>query len=374
LNREYDVVVIGAGIAGASAAALLAADAKVAIVEREGGPGYHATGRSAAYFAPAYGNATVRNLTAASAEFFYSPPPGFTDVPLIRPRQALFVARATQAESTTAMRAENSSLQPVDREFMSTRVPIINSDVIHHGLLDEAGGDLNVDAILQGFLRLFRTRGGDLYTNTTIDNVVYRQGMWQIDLPDGMLRTPVIVNAAGAWADGVAELAGLGALGIVPKRRTALLVDGPTDVEFADWPLVIDMDENFYFKPDAGQLLVSPADETPSPPCDAQPDELDVAIAIERFTEVTTLPVSRVRHRWAGLRTFAPDKTFVVGFDPRASGFFWLAGQGGYGVQSSPGMAQLARHLLLGTTVPDGFASIVESTSAVDPARLIQHA
>ena len=186
-----------------------------------------------------------------------------------------------------------------------------------------------------------------------------------------LLKAPLVINAAGAWADPLANMAGLGSLGLVPKRRTALLVDAPAGLDIKDWPLVIDVDEQLYFKPDAGQLLVSPADETPSAPMDAWPEELDIAIAIDRLLQVVDLDVKTVNQRWAGLRTFAPDKTFVVGLDPRAEGFFWLAGQGGYGVQSSPGMAHLVRHLVLGSTLPADFADVSKSIEAVAPARLL---
>lgn len=371
MTKRYDIIVIGGGIAGASAAWAMAEDAKVLLIERERQPGYHATGRSAAYFAPAYGNATVRSLTAASDAFFHSPPDGFTDTPLIRSRQALFVARRDQHASAAAMQAENPTLLAIDAARVAAHVPIVDTTTVAEGLLDPTGGDLDVDAILQGFLRGFRRRGGEVTTGVPVDAIDYRQGRWSIDMGSDSLQAPTIVNAAGAWADQVASAAGLDPLGLVPKRRTALLVDAPDDIDFADWPLVIDIDEQFYFKPDAGQLLISPADETPSEPCDAQPDELDVAIAIDRFTQVTSMQVRRVNHRWAGLRTFAPDKTFVVGFDPRAEGFFWLAGQGGYGVQSAPGMAQLARHLLLQTQVPAAFRRIQDSVDAVSPDRLI---
>lgn len=371
MDKQFDVIVIGAGIAGASAASEIAADASVLLLDMESAPGYHATGRSAAYFAPAYGNATVRNLTAASTTFYYEPPAGFSDVPLLRPRKALFVGRSSQVDSIAAMQQENPALQYQDGDAVVLRVPIIDPGVIDRGLLDPVGGDLDVDAILQGYLRAFRERGGELLASAGVTDMAFEQGQWHIATPQHTATSPYIINAAGAWADNVASLAGLAPLGIVPKRRTAILVDGPTDMDFADWPLVIDVDEQFYFKPDAGQLLVSPADESPSAACDAQPEELDVAIAVDRVCQATNLDIKRINHRWAGLRSFAPDKTFVVGFDPRAKGFFWLAGQGGYGVQSAPGMAQLARHLALGTSIPAAYARIADSIGDVSPERLI---
>lgn len=371
MDNVFDIIVIGAGIAGASAASEIAGDARVLLLDMENAPGYHATGRSAAYFAPAYGNATVSNLTAASAPFYCEPPAGFSETPLLRPRTALFIGTPAQADSVASMQAENPALEFQDSAAVTARVPVIDPTVIDRGLLDPAGGDLDVDAILQGYLRALRHRGGTLWVNTRVQAMAFTGGQWQLETPKGSVSAPLVVNAAGAWADPVAELAGLAPLGIVPKRRTALLIDGPNDMDYTDWPLVIDIDEQFYFKPDAGQLLISPADETPAVPGDAQPEEMDIAIAVDRVSQVTRLEIKRINHRWAGLRSFAPDKTFVVGFDPRARGFFWLAGQGGYGVQSAPGMAQLARHLVLGSEIPAAYRRIADSIPDVSPERLI---
>ena len=267
------------------------------------------------------------------------------------------------------MVAENPSLSRIDGAALASQVPVLDLDVIQQGLLDDAGGDLDVDAILQGFLKGSRLKGGELVTGTNIQEISRKVGLWHLDCGNAVFTAPVLVNAAGAWADELARAAGVGPVGLIPKRRTALLIDAPADQDITDWPLVIDVDEQFYFKPDAGQILVSPADETPSPACDAQPDELDVAIAVDRLMAATRIEVRRVNHRWAGLRTFAADKTFVVGFDPRADGFFWLAGQGGYGVQSAPGVAQLARDLLLESAPRPSLAPVVD---LVAPGRFLR--
>ena len=365
----YDIIVIGDGIAGVSAAAELAADAKVLLLELEARPGMHATGRSAAYYAPTYGNAVVQNLTAASESFFRSPPAEFTDSPLLRPRDALFVGTPAQALSIAEMQAENPSLIAMSAEDLVRRVPIVKPDVLAQGLLDPVGGDLDVDAILQGYLRLYQRRNGELRTRSGVKGLRYHEGLWQVDLGAETVTAAIVVNAAGAWADSVAALAAVKPLGLVPKRRTAILLKAPPSVDITDWPLLIDVDEQFYFKPDAGQILLSPADETPSVPCDAQADELDIAVAMDRFLRAVDLDIQSINHRWAGLRTFAPDKTFVVGFDAQAKGFFWLAGQGGYGVQSAPGMANLARHLLLKTTLSAADKRLRDSVEAVAPTR-----
>ena len=359
MAASADIIVIGAGIDGASAAAELAATARVVVLEREPQPGYHATGRSAAFFVVSYGNAAVRAITAASEPFYRSPPQGFTDVPLIRPRPCIFFGRPDQRDAIKSLHAEVSSLQSLDPGQVRQRVPVILPGYLEGGLLDDTGGDLDVDAILQGFLWRLRERGGKLYSGREVHGLSRNNGLWKVGTGDETLTAPLVVNAAGAWVDEIARLAGLDPLGLQPKRRTAMLIDAPEGHDVTNWPLMVNVEEEFYFKPDAGALLLSPADETPSPPCDAQPEELDVALAVDRFETATGLEVSRVTHRWAGLRTFAPDKTFVVGFDPRTEGFFWLAGQGGYGVQTSPGMAQLAAALITG-------ASLLEQASVGD--------
>ena len=366
-----DIIVIGAGIAGVSVASELAATARVVVLEREAQPGYHATGRSAAFFVVSYGNAAVRAVTAASEPFYRSPPQGFTDVPLIRPRPCIFFGRPDQHKALRSLHAEVPTLRKLEAEQVRTWVPIMLPGYLEGGLLDETGGDLDVDAILQGFLRRLRERGGKLYTRREVQDISRSGGLWRVTSGEQVLTAPVLVNAAGAWVDEVARLAGLEPLGLQPKRRTAMLIDSPDGRDVSDWPLMVNVEEEFYFKPDAGALLLSPADETPSPPCDAQPEELDIALAVDRFETATGLDVSRVTHRWAGLRTFALDKTFVVGFDPRADGFFWLAGQGGYGVQTAPGMAQLATALITGTSPLERVGIADDVVRQLAPGRLL---
>ena len=366
-----DIIVIGAGIAGVSAAAELAASARVIVLEREPQPGYHATGRSAAFFVLSYGNSAVRAVTAMSESFYRSPPQGFTDVPLLRPRPCIFFGRTDQRGALLSLQDEVPSLQRLTVEEVRERVPIMLPDYLEGGLLDKTGGDLDVDAILQGFLRRLRDRGGELYAHREVHGISRSNGLWKVRSGNETLTAPVVVNAAGAWVDKIAPLAGLEPLGLQPKRRTAMLIDAPQGRDFSDWPLMVNVEEEFYFKPDAGALLLSPADETPSPPCDAQPEELDVALAVDRFETATGLNVSRVTHRWAGLRTFAPDKTFVVGFDPRTEGFFWLAGQGGYGVQTAPGLAKLTASLITGTSPREQTDRNEDLTSLLAPDRLL---
>ena len=344
--HQTDIAVIGGGIAGCSAAAALSEYCSVLLLEREPLPAMHATGRSAAYYAPAYGNDTVRALTAAGSGFFSSPPNGFTEVPLLHTRGALFVATRNQSGTLAALESETPWARRLDGPSVHDQVPILRSGPVTTGLLDDTGGDLDVDALVQGFLRHLRANGGTFETGSNVTSMHHGNSGWVLRTNQATHHAPVVLNAAGAWADAVAGLAGLEPLGLEPRRRTALTVDPPPGLDIQRWPMVIDADEQFYFKPDAGRLLLSPADETPSPPCDAQPEALDIAIAIDRIQQVADLPVTQVRSRWAGLRTFAHDRTFVVGFDPRTLGFYWLAGQGGYGVQSCAGVADLVTHAL----------------------------
>ena len=373
-TESCDIIVIGAGIAGASAAAELAADARVVLLEMEPRPGYHASGRSAAYFAAAYGKAVVQAITRASEAFFRSPPPGFTEVDLFRPRACIWFGRPDQAPALEAMRAAVPRLEFLDEAAVRARVPVIRPGYLHGGLLDREGGDLDVEALLQAYLKLFRRNGGRLCLDRRAETLEPEGAGWAVTAGDTRFTAPVVVNAAGAWAEQVGERAGLAALGIRPLRRTALTIDAPAGVDIDDWPEMVDIDEAFYFKPDAGAILVSPADETPTPPVDAQPEDLDVAIGVDRFEQATGIDVRRVRAAWAGLRTFAPDRVFVAGFDPRAAGFFWLAGQGGYGVQSSPAMAKLTRYLVSGVRPQGDFSDVLQYVEEVSPARLVADA
>jgi D-arginine dehydrogenase len=369
--QTSDIIVIGGGIAGVSAAAELAADTTVTLLEMEAQPGYHASGRSAAYFAAAYGKKIIRDITACCETFLRSPPTDFTEVDLFRPRDCMFFGREDQAEKLLAMQQDNPRLQFVDSRAVCERVPVLSRDYIHGAMWDQKGGDLDVDAMLQGFLRLFRRRGGQFLGSHCVSSLARSGGVWTVTAGPQRFQAPIVVNAAGAWVERIAGMAGLEALGITPLRRTALTIDPPGGADISDWPEMVDADEDFYFKPDAGQLFISPADETPSKPCDAQAEDIDVATGIYRFEQATGLDIRRVNHSWAGLRTFAPDRVFVAGFDPRADGFFWLAGQGGYGVQSSPAMARLARYLVTGAVPEPEFSPVLEYVDQVAPDRLL---
>jgi D-arginine dehydrogenase len=368
-RQQADIIVIGGGMAGVSAAAALAEGADVLVVEAEPQPGYHSTGRSAAYFAAAYGRPGLRALTVLSEAFLRNPPEGFTDVPLYHARDNMFFARPDQEASLQKLLDEDSALQRIDEAAVRHRVPLFKPGHLAGAAWDRRGGDLDVDAILQGFLRQLRRRGGRLLADCRVTGLHRAGNKWRVEAGEYRFEAPVVINAAGAWADVVAELAGLQRLGIQPLRRTALIIDAPGNADVRGWPNMLDADEDFYFKPETGKILISPADETPSAPCDAQPDDLDVAWGVHHFEQATGLDIRHVAQRWAGLRTFAPDRDLVAGFDPRTDGFFWLAGQGGSGIASAPATASLVAHLIQQSTPRTGFDGVKDLAARVSPAR-----
>jgi len=342
----FDVLIIGAGIAGASLAASLPAGSRVALIEREAQPGYHSTSRSAALFSQIYGNAAVRALSRASRAFLFDPPPEFTPTPLVAPRGALHIARRDQWASFEAMAALPDVLagaRIVDPAEAGRLSPLLRDGYVGHALFEADARDIDVNALHQGYLRRFRANGGQLRLDSDVHRIERVGDRWRVTTSTGDFLSPIVVNAAGAWADKVGAMAGAAPIGLTPRRRTAVLVEGADGPAVAASAMTIDIDETFYFKPDADLLLLSPADETPVDACDAQPEEMDVALAIDRVEQATTLKVRRVRAKWAGLRSFVEDRGPVVGFDPGLPGFFWLAGQGGYGIQTAPAMGRLRR-------------------------------
>lgn len=364
--ESWQVIVIGAGIAGASVAAELATlGARVLLLEREDRPAYHTTGRSAALFTVAYGPPVIRALSRASE-------PAFRDgAPLLRPRGAMFLARPDQQAALDAMAAEvGPAVEPITAQAAREWVPVLHPDYLAAALVDASAADIDVDALHGGYLRRLTTAGGVLRCKAGVTGIARDGAGWRVQAGGTDLRADILVNAAGAWADELAAAAGVARVGLVPKRRTALLVAPPPGVVIDAWPLAVDVDEQFYVKPDAGMLMLSPADETPSPPCDAAPDEMDVAIAIDRVQGAMDLPVRRVAHKWAGLRSFVADKSPVVGFAPGAPGFFWLAGQGGYGIQSAPALSRWAAAAVLGLPAPADIADHGVTPAPMAPDRI----
>ncbi|MDP3657413.1 MAG: FAD-dependent oxidoreductase [Brevundimonas sp.] len=354
--RRYDYLVIGSGIAGASIACELADSASVLVVEREASHGYHTTGRSAAMFIESYGNAWIRRLTGASRAFFDAPPDGFCDHPLLRRRGCLNIATRDQLPALDALAAdivaEGSGMREISGEAARAMVPVLRPDVVA-AVFEPDSSDIDTHGLHAGYLRMARARGADLQLNAGAERIERRAGGWRVSLAGGdTIEVGVIVNAAGAWSDEVAERAGARPVGLEPRRRTVILIDPPAGLAIETLPTVIDVDEQFYFKPESGRLLASPADETLSAPVDAAPEELDIAICVDRIETATTLSISHVGRSWAGLRTFAPDRTPVFGYDPDIVGFFWFAGQGGYGMQTAPAAARLGAALAHEREIP----------------------
>jgi D-arginine dehydrogenase len=347
----YDIAIIGGGIAGASLAHFIGGQRSVLMLEREAFHGYHASGRSAAEFTRRFHAPLVGKLAVASAEFLRSPPDGFTDVPLLIQRGNLLVASEEKSGHLKAIFERESDS---DSELLSqsvedavARVPFLDPDYIKAAFFDPDCYDVEAETLLQSFVKSARKTGAEIRTSCELVSAQHNGVAWNLETSLGEFSAKILVNAAGAWADTVGKLAGVKPLGITPYRRTVITVDLPAGIEAARLPEVNEIDEAWYVKPDAGHLLISPADATPSEPCDAQPEELDVAYAMHYLEEATTLRPSVPASKWAGLRTFSPDRLPVVGFDTAQPRFFWLAGQGGYGIQSSPALGQYAAGLLL---------------------------
>lgn len=372
--RECDYLIIGAGIGGASAGYRLAENASVIVVEREERPGYHTTGRSVAVYTEAYGPHVIRALAIAGGEFFTAPPQGFTAKPLCHPHGLMFVARADQRAILEAALAEVQELSPsiamISLDEAIERVPVLRRDYLDAVFLDPNTMALDVDAIHQGYLRGLKARGGEVVCDAEVLGFDRKAGLWKVETKAGVFAAPVVINAAGAWADVVAGMIGAREIGLVPKRRTVIAFAPPAGVKTDDWPVVFDTQEEFYFKADAGTILGSPADETPSPPTDAQPEELDIAITVDRLEKATTMEVGRIIRSWAGLRSFVSDGVPVVGFDPDIEGYFWCAGQGGYGIETSAGLSRAAAALARGDDLPRDIADLGVTPADLGPQRL----
>ena len=372
-SAQTDVCVIGGGIAGLSAAAHVAERQRVVLLERESQLAYHATGRSAALFDETYGNPTIGALTRASRAFYVDPLKGFADAPLLKERGSLFIATEEQRAALTRLadefRAGGASVTLGDGAHARQRVPVLASTIA--ACLHQAESwDIDVGAVVSGFRKLLRARGGQIVTGAEVGTLERDRNGWRVGAGSTSLTVSTVINAGGAWADGVAQLAGVAPVGLEPRRRTALTVDLPAGIDARPWPFVGDVDERFYFRPEGGRLLLSLADETLSPPCDAQPEDEDVAAAIDRVEHATTMAFNRVVSAWAGLRSFVRDRRPVVGFDETAPGFFWLAGQGGYGFQTAPAIARCVASLVRGEPLPGDIAEAGVTVATLGPGRL----
>ena len=372
---KIDIVVIGAGIAGASVASHLAPHRSVLLLERESQPGYHSTGRSAAMFMESYGPPAVRALTRASRAFYTTPPAGFAEHPLLAPRGTLYVAApgedAALAKEFAHLAATCPGLLQLDRDQTLARVACLRPERVLGAIYDSNSMDIDVHSLHQGYLRTMRQHGGVLRCDAGVVAAQRHGDGWELHLSGGStVQARVVVNAAGAWADTVGALLGAAPIGLVPHRRSAFTFQPPQGMAVAHWPVVASLDETWYFKPDAGVLLGSPANADPTVPHDVVPEELDVATGIHHIEAATTLTIRRPLRTWAGLRSFVPDGELVVGWDPACDGLFWLAGQGGYGIQSAPGVSALAASLLLGQALPEELVRHGVDPAIVSPRRL----
>lgn len=366
---QADLLVLGAGIVGASVAYHAAPHARVVVLEREPQPGMHSTGRSAALFLEGYGPQQVRALTRASRAFLHGPPGGFSSVPLVGARGALTVAAAGQQDALAAkfetLRTEIPLLRTLDRGGLLAHVPVFRPEAAVAAFHDPGAADLDVDALLQGFLRGARARGAQLVCGLGDVALSRHGGAWRAEAGRRRWEAPAVVNASGAWADVVASQAGVAPIGLEPRRRSAFTFEPPVGLSVERWPAVTALDESYYFKPDACLLLGSPANADPVSPHDVMPEDLDVALGIDRIERATTMRIARPRSAWAGLRCFSPDGEPVIGPDRAAPGFHWAAALGGYGIQTSPAVGALSAAQALGLPVPDWLTS-----RGVDPERL----
>jgi D-arginine dehydrogenase len=366
--KTADVIVIGGGIAGASAAAEIAAEgARVLLLEMESQPGYHATSRSAAMYEPCEGVSVVRALTRASFGFLSSPPDGFVEVPLLSPRGVLMLGYA--GDETPIADARHNGFADVDAGFARSKLPLVKLDGVIAILWDEAAQDIDVDALHAGRLRSLRRAKGEVIVDAPVRRGARAGGVWRLEAGDEAYEAATIVVAAGAWSDQVAASCGVPPVGLQPKRRSAAVVPAPPGVSVADWPEISPVDISFYAKPMGGKLMLSPADEEPVEPHDAWADDLRLAEAAAGLERVLDMQVQRLERTWGGLRTFSPDGLPVVGFDPGADGLFWLAGQGGYGIQTSPALSKLAAALVAGRDTPAELARKGVSAAALSPRR-----
>ncbi len=371
--READFLIAGAGIGGTSCANWLPAESSVILLEMESQPGYHTTGRSIAVYTEAYGPRTIRALAKSGYKFLTNPPDGFSDIPLSRPQGLLFVAREDQMDALRDGLANVQELSP-DIQMVSAgeavrQVPVLREDYLAGAFLDSSALALDVNAIHQGYIRGLRHNGGEIVCNAEINSLERKGGKWHVTTPQGEFAAPVLINAAGAWADEVGQMAGARKINLQPKRRTVVAFVPQNCEVSSDWPVVIDCEEEFYFKVDAGTVMGSPADETPVAPQDVQPEEIDIACTIDRLQTATTMKVDKLERTWAGLRSFVPDGVPVSGFDPDAEGFFWCAGQGGYGIETSIGMGRCSAALATGNPLPIDINAFGVTAADLSPER-----
>ncbi len=360
-----DFIVIGGGIAGVSAAAYLAPHGSVLLLEQESSLAYHTTGRSAATFITNYGSPGARALARASKSFLENPPDGSADAALLSPRGVIWTARPDQTDDIESVanvgRASGSDPEVLDADQIMEIMPLMNRANLGGGIYEPTARDVDVAGLHQAFVRILRKHDGTIELSSPVTALSTNQGKWTVTTATGKFHSPTIVNAAGAWGDAVAAMAGVEPIGLQPLRRTAFMVPGSD--QYSKYPMIVGIGNDYYFRPDGSQFLCSLSEEEPSEPTDARPRMEDVALAIDRINEVTTLGIRTVNSQWTGLRTFAPDREFVIGEEPTAPGFFWVVGEGGSGIMTSPGFGALVASQIIG----DGLSEDL-TTAGVDPA------
>lgn len=372
-STPTDFLILGAGIAGASIGYFLAPHGRSVMLERESQPGYHSTGRSAAQFIASYGPPQVRALSRASEPFFNNPPAGFADAPLLTPRGLLTVAGPDEMqhldEAWDTLQQTSPRGQQLSAADALAMVPALRPEKVAAALYEPDSFDMDVHAIHQGYLRGSKQAGGTLVCDAEVVAIDRVGHLWRVrTAAGGEYDAPVLINAAGAWCDAVAQLAGVTPIGLVPKRRTAFTFAAPANSDTARWPLLFAADGSFYMKPDAGALLASPVNAEPTHPQDVQPEEMDVALGLHAIETWTSL-APRPTHTWAGLRSFVADGDLVGGFDAAAPGFFWCAAQGGYGIQTSAAMGEACAALARGLPLPAHISACGLTAEMLAPAR-----
>ena len=368
--ESADFLIIGGGIAGLSAAARLARHGKVVVIEAEAALGYHSSGRSVSFSHYGIGGEAVRALTAHSRPFFEQQPEGFSEAPVAQPFASLYFAGEDElpalASLAAAMAQVTGTIRPLDADDLTALCPVLKTGpgAAVRALLDPTGLKLDADALLQGYARSVRAQGGEIRSGRRIESIERRGEKWVVD---GGIAAPILIDAAGAWGRRGRRACRRGPARSRAQRRTIIAVDPPPGWDGA-WPFAHSVAGDFYMLAEAGRLLVSPVDEVADDPCDAQPEDYDIALAADRLEHYTSLRVTRIAHRWAGLRTFTADRVPTAGFAPGAPGFFWLAGQGGYGLQTAPAMAEIVEALITGALWPAGLAA---SPEQIRPERLL---
>lgn len=373
--QHCDYLIIGGGIAGASTGYFLAGHGKTIVLEREAQPGYHSTGRSAALYTVAYGTPQVRALTAASRAFYDAPPAGFSDHPLLTPRGELVVDFSGDA-AELQRQFEQARQQVAEARLLSAEqacamVPVLRRERVRGALYDPSAADIDTAALHQGYLRGIRQQGGEIHCDREVLAISRSAEGWQVDCAGQRYSATLLINAAGAWCDQIAQLAGLPGIGLQPRRRAAFTFQAGEGIDCQNWPALVSLDESFYFKPDAGLLLGSPANADPVAAHDVQPEELDIALGIHQIETHTRLQIRRPEHTWAGLRSFVADGDLVGGFDAQAAGFFWVAAQGGYGIQTSAAMGQACAALIRKQPLPEQLIAAGLTAAMLSPQRLL---